>query len=78
MSWRVLVSGVITSAEGSVFKIETGSPPMITTVQTATFSVSASMDITDARNRISKIIGTDVLTSNGVIHVIDKVLLPPQ
>jgi uncharacterized surface protein with fasciclin (FAS1) repeats len=32
--------------------------------------------IKDANNRISKIVATDVQCSNGVIHVLDKVLLP--
>lgn len=50
----------ITSAEGSIFKIDTGSPPMIT----------------DGRNRTSKITATDVGASNGVVHLIDKVILP--
>jgi len=33
--------------------------------------------ITDGRNRVSNMVATDVLNSNGVIHVIDKVILPP-
>jgi uncharacterized surface protein with fasciclin (FAS1) repeats len=32
--------------------------------------------ITDGRNRTSNIIQTDIAASNGVIHAIDKVLLP--
>ena len=32
--------------------------------------------IKDVRNRISNIVATDVQCSNGVIHVLDKVLLP--
>ncbi|HLL26012.1 MAG TPA: fasciclin domain-containing protein, partial [Kofleriaceae bacterium] len=50
----------ITSAEGSIFKIETGSPPTIT----------------DGRNRSSKITATDIDASNGIVHVVDKVILP--
>ena len=50
--------------------------PAITTVQGGSFTVDASLAITDARARKSNITATDVLTSNGVIHVIDKVLLP--
>ncbi len=41
-----------------------------------TFTVGSSLAITDGSGRISNITATDVLTSNGVIHVIDKVLLP--
>jgi uncharacterized surface protein with fasciclin (FAS1) repeats len=50
----------ITSAEGSVFKIDTGSPPKIT----------------DGRNRVANITTTDIAATNGVIHLIDKVILP--
>jgi uncharacterized surface protein with fasciclin (FAS1) repeats len=32
--------------------------------------------ITDARGRTANIIGTDVPTGNGVVHVIDRVILP--
>ncbi|OYY99218.1 MAG: fasciclin [Polaromonas sp. 28-63-22] len=48
----------------------------ITTVQGETFTVSASFVITDQRSRTANIITTDVFTSNGVIHAIDKVILP--
>jgi uncharacterized surface protein with fasciclin (FAS1) repeats len=50
----------ITTAEGSVFKIDSGSPPTIT----------------DGRNRKAKITMADITASNGVVHVIDKVILP--
>ena len=52
----------------------------ITTVQGKTFVIQATatgVAITDGRNRVSNIAATDVLNSNGVIHVIDKVILPP-
>ncbi len=48
----------------------------ITTLQGGTFTVDASLRITDARARTSQIATTDVLTSNGVIHAINRVLLP--
>lgn len=48
----------------------------ITTVQGETFAVGATLAITDQRARTANITATDVLTSNGVIHVIDKVILP--
>lgn len=48
----------------------------LTTVQGGTISVSSTFVIGDQRGRNSNITATDVLTSNGVIHVIDKVLLP--
>jgi uncharacterized surface protein with fasciclin (FAS1) repeats len=50
----------ITTAQGSIFKIDTGTPPVIT----------------DGRNRKSKITATDVDANNGVVHLIDKVILP--
>jgi uncharacterized surface protein with fasciclin (FAS1) repeats len=50
----------------------------ITTVQTQTFQIDNTLSIVDQRNRTPRprIIITDVLTSNGVIHAIDKVILP--
>lgn len=61
---------------GRVLKagVPVGSP--ITTVQGDTFTVNASLAITDQRTRVANIVATDVLASNGVIHVIDKVILP--
>jgi uncharacterized surface protein with fasciclin (FAS1) repeats len=64
-----VVPGVVLKAE-----VPVGAP--ITTVQGETFSVSAALAITDKRARVSNITATDVLTSNGVIHVVDKVILP--
>jgi uncharacterized surface protein with fasciclin (FAS1) repeats len=46
------------------------------TVQGENFSISAALAITDKRARTANIVATDVLTSNGVIHVIDRVILP--
>jgi uncharacterized surface protein with fasciclin (FAS1) repeats len=63
VSGRVLKAGV-----------PVGTP--IPTLQGDTFTVSAALAITDKRGRVANITGTDVLTSNGVIHVIDKVILP--
>ena len=50
-----------------------------TTVQGATFTLSLSggPNITDARGRQANIVATNVQASNGVIHVIDRVILPP-
>jgi uncharacterized surface protein with fasciclin (FAS1) repeats len=45
-------------------------------VEGETFSINSSLQITDQRARMANIVATDVLTSNGVIHVIDKVILP--
>jgi len=46
------------------------------TVQGQTFSISPTLSITDRRSRTSNIVATDVITSNGIIHVIDHVILP--
>jgi uncharacterized surface protein with fasciclin (FAS1) repeats len=54
--------------------VPVGTP--ITTVETETFTVNASLVITDKRNRTANIVATDILASNGVIHVVDKVILP--
>lgn len=64
-----VVPGLVLKAQ-----VPVGSP--IATVEGDTFTVNASLAITDKRSRVSKITGTDVLASNGVIHVIDKVILP--
>jgi uncharacterized surface protein with fasciclin (FAS1) repeats len=47
-----------------------------TLVAGKTFTVSPALAITDGRNRTANIVKTDVLTNNGVIHAIDKVILP--
>jgi transforming growth factor-beta-induced protein len=52
-------------------------PAVVSTVQGDTFSVGADLAITDGRARVASLLATDVVASNGVIHVIDKVVLPP-
>ncbi len=50
------------------------------TVQGATLkidNIGGTLTITDGRARTSRIIQTNLDASNGVVHVIDKVLLPP-
>ncbi len=49
-----------TPAQGSIFKIDSGTPPVIT----------------DGRNRKANITATDIEATNGVVHLIDKVILP--
>jgi len=51
-------------------------PAAVTTLQGSTFSVGADLGITDGLGRTATLLATDVIGSNGVIHVIDKVLLP--
>jgi uncharacterized surface protein with fasciclin (FAS1) repeats len=50
--------------------------PILTPAQTFTIQLTGGAKIKDRRDRISNIIITDVQCSNGVIHAIDKVLLP--
>lgn len=59
----VPVGKAITTLQGGIFKID---------------SVGGALKITDGRNRVSTITTTDINTYNGVVHVIDKVLLPPN
>jgi len=52
----------------------------VTTVNGATFQVTADgsgVTITDGQGNTANVITTDIVASNGVIHVIDAVLLPP-
>lgn len=51
---------------------------VVTTLNPATFTVglSGGAKITDKNGRVANITTTDLQGSNGVIHVIDKVLLP--
>jgi uncharacterized surface protein with fasciclin (FAS1) repeats len=65
LNTKVAASGIpfgkaISSVQGSIFKIDTGTPPVIT----------------DGRNRKINITATDVQATNGVVHLVDKVLLP--
>ncbi len=65
--------------QGAVKKADIALGKGVTTVQGGFFKVDAAgadVVITDGRNRVSKITATDVLASNGVVHVINKVLLP--
>ena len=52
----------------------------VTTVNGATFTVNVGDDgavsITDGAGNTVNVVATDVVASNGVIHVIDGVLLP--
>jgi uncharacterized surface protein with fasciclin (FAS1) repeats len=59
-----------------VLKAEVPLNTPIKTVQGETLTVGSNLAITDQRGRTSNLTATDVLTSNGVIHVIDKVILP--
>ncbi len=51
---------------------------MVTTAQGGTFTIglTGGATITDGQNRVANIIATDIQGSNGVVHAIDKVILP--
>jgi uncharacterized surface protein with fasciclin (FAS1) repeats len=70
---QVLTYHVIPSR---LLKAEVPVGAAVKTLQGDTLTVDAALAITDQRGRKAAITGTDVLASNGVIHVIDKVILP--
>lgn len=59
-----------------VLKAEVPVGTAIATVQGQTFTVDASLKITDQKQRSTAIVATDVFAANGVIHAVDRVLLP--
>jgi uncharacterized surface protein with fasciclin (FAS1) repeats len=61
---------------GQVLKADVVPGTQPATVEGETFSIDASLVVTDQRMRTAHIVATDVLTSNGVIHVLDQVILP--
>lgn len=63
-------------APGLVLKVDVPINTPIKTVEGETLTVGPTLAITDQRGRQSNIVATDVLASNGVIHVLDKVILP--
>jgi uncharacterized surface protein with fasciclin (FAS1) repeats len=74
----VLLTKVLTYhvVPARVLKAEVPVGAAIGTVQGETFTVDATLAITDQRGRKSNIVATDVMTSNGVVHLVDKVILP--
>ena len=76
---KPLLTAVLTYhvVPGRVLKADVPLNTPIATLQGATFSVGNDLRITDGRGRSAGIAATDILCSNGVVHVIDKVILPP-
>jgi uncharacterized surface protein with fasciclin (FAS1) repeats len=75
---KALLSNILTYhvVAGKVLKAQVTLGTPITTVQGETFAVDSSLAITDQRARKANITATDILATNGVVHVIDKVILP--
>jgi uncharacterized surface protein with fasciclin (FAS1) repeats len=75
---KALLTKVLTYhvVPGLVLKADVPVGVDIATVQGDTLRIDSSFNITDQAHRTSMIVATDVLTKNGVIHVIDKVILP--
>ncbi len=73
---KVLQYHVVSGANVLAGSLTEGQQP--TTYQGGKFTIglSGGAKITDLNNRVSKIIITDVQGTNGVVHAIDKVLLP--
>ncbi len=57
-----VTSGEVTTVEGSTITIDVS---------------DAGVTITDGQGNTANVVQTDIEASNGVIHVIDAVLLPP-
>jgi uncharacterized surface protein with fasciclin (FAS1) repeats len=76
---KALLTAVLTYhvVSGRILKADVPINTPIKTLQGATFTVGADLRITDGRGRSAGIAATDILCSNGVVHVIDKVILPP-
>ena len=73
---KALLTSVLTYhvVPARVLKAEVPVNTAITTVQGQSFTVNASLVITDQKQRKSNIVATDVFTSNGVIHAVDTVI----
>jgi uncharacterized surface protein with fasciclin (FAS1) repeats len=75
---RVLQYHVVSPANVLAASLTNGQvvTPILTPAQTFTIQTTGGARITDARARVTNIIITDVQCFNGVIHAVDKVLLP--
>jgi len=78
-----LLTGILTYhvVEGEVFSGDLSDGMRVTTVNGATFVVNLSDEgasLTDSMGRTVNITTVDIEASNGVIHVIDNVILPPS
>lgn len=76
-----VVAGSLTAADLAARVRAGNGRAILTTVSGAPLTVTQSGDsiiLTDATGAMSTVTIADVLQSNGVIHVVDTVLMPPQ
>lgn len=73
-----LLTSVLTYhvVSGRVLAAEVPIGQAITTVQGETFTVGSDLTITDQVGPRAAIVSTDILATNGVVHVIDQVIRP--
>ena len=72
---RVLTYHVVA---GNVLKADIVVGSAVPTLQGDSFTVDSAFTLRDQCGCLAQLIATDVIASNGVIHVIDKVLLPSR
>ena len=78
LTYHVVSGSLDAKALGAKIKAGKGKA-MLTTVQGATLTVRSAgnaVTVTDAKGNVAKVTIANVYQSNGVIHVIDKVLMP--
>ena len=51
---------------------------MVKTLQGQNVMVTSTGKLQDANGRVANIVTTDIKASNGVVHVIDRVILPKR
>ena len=72
LSYHVLPSAVSSSM------IQEGMTAQTVQGGELTFSLSGGVRISDATSEDARVLTPDVLTSNGIVHIIDKVLVPQE
>lgn len=70
-----VVSGKVLA--GSLTDGQTVTPILGGVGNTFEIDLTGGAKIVDANDRVANITATDIAASNGVVHVIDKVILPP-
>ena len=65
-------------AEGTISSEDLAELDTVATVQGGEIAVSVDEDDNIVLDEVAIVVDTDIEASNGVIHVIDKVLLPPE